>query len=326
MNGRLEKEIRFYEKMDNKVKSLPSVIGEYYISLRANRKSYTSIGVYINNVLHFAKFLFQDNIAEDFYKTVKVFDVEKYFISLETRTTSDGEKRVGDDVLQQRWSSLRNFFDFLVKRGYIEKNPINNVDRPKNQTEHKVTYLTKVEIGKLFNAINQNKSKMTVVRDKTIISLGIATGLRMSAIINLNIEDIDFDNGVINVIEKRKKVREIAIGENTQNQLKQWIKVRNNTFTSVESTALFLSQMKTRLSDDSVNAMLKKYCKQAGIQKKITMHKLRSSAACMLAKNQIPVKAIAKQLGHNQIATTMRYLDVFNEDMEKSKNILDDIL
>lgn len=326
MNGRLEKEIKFYERMDKKIKTCPPVIGEYYVSLRANRRSYTSIGVYINNVLHFAKFLFGESVKNDFYKNVCVTDVERYFISLETRATPDGEKRMGDDALQQRWSSLRNFFDFLIKREYVNKNPINDVDRPKNQTEHKVVYLTKTELNKLFKAIDQNPSKVMSIRDKTLISLGIATGLRVSAIVNMNVEDIDFNNGVINVIEKRKKVREIAIGENTKNQLKKWIQIRNDTFIDLDTTALFVSQKKRRLSDEGANDILKKYCEQAGIQKKITMHKLRSSAACLLAKNQIPVKAIAKQLGHNQISTTMRYLDVFNEDMERGKGILDDMV
>lgn len=326
MNGRLEKEIDFYNKMDAKIQNLPAVIGEYYVSLRANRKSYTTIGVYINNVLHFVKFLYGEHIGEKFYQSIQITDVEKYFISLETKTTGGGEKRMGDDALQQRWSALRNFFDFLMKRGYLDRNPISDVDRPKNQTEHKVVYLTKTEIGKLFKMIEQNPSHTMAVRDKTIISLGIATGLRVGAIVNMNIEDIDFDNGIIKVIEKRKKVREITIGENTQNQLKQWINIRNSVFDKLDTTALFVSQKRRRLSDEGANDILKKYCEQAGIQKKITMHKLRSSAACLLAKNQIPVKAIAKQLGHNQIATTMRYLDVFNEDMEKSKNILDGIL
>ena len=71
--------------------------------------------------------------------------------------------------------------------------------------------------------------------------------------------------------------------------------------------------------------LLAKYCDEAGIQR-ITPHRLRATAACMLAKNDIPVKAIAKQLGHNNITTTMRYIDVFNEDMEKTKNILDNLV
>ena len=326
MNGRLEKETQFYAKMEEKLRGLPAIIHEYYVSLRANRKSYTSIGVYISNVLHFAKFLYSENIPEQFYEKVKVADVERYFISLEVRMTSNGEKRVGDDIVQQRWSALRNFFDFLIKRGYLIENPINGVDKPKNQTEHSVTYLTKAEINKLIKTIEQNTSKVTAIRDKTFISLGLATGMRVSAIVNINIEDIDFDNNVIKVIEKRKRVREIAIGDNIKHQLQLWIRVRNDYFGELDTNALFVSQKRERLSDDAANKALKKYCEQAGINKKITMHKLRSSAACLLAKNQIPVKAIAKQLGHKQIATTMRYLDVFNEDMEKSKNILDSIL
>lgn len=325
MNGRLEKETRFYEKMEEKLKKIPPVIKEYYVSLRANRKSYTSIGVYISNVLHFARFLHGENIKNDFYKTVQISDVESYFISLEVRTTSKGEKRVGDDILQQRWSALRNFFDFLIKRGYLNVNPIIGVDKPKNQTEHSVTYLTKSEINKLLKAVEQNTSKITAIRDKTFISLGLATGMRVSAIVNINMDDIDFDNNIIRVIEKRKKVREISIGNNIKAQLQMWIRVRNDYFGELNTNALFVSQKRDRLSDDAANKALKKYCEQAGINKKITMHKLRSSAACALAKNNIPVKAIAKQLGHKQISTTMRYLDVFNEDVEKSKNILDNL-
>ena len=326
MNGRLEKEIQFYNKLEAKLKTLPPVLNEYYISLRANRKSYMSIGVYINNVLHFIKTIYTDKIPDNFYQSIQVFDVEKYFISLETRDTVDGEKRIGDDILQQRWGALRNFFDFLIKRGYLNNNPILDVDRPKNQTEHTVTYLTKVEINKLFKAIERNPSQIKSCRDKTIISLGLATGMRASAIVNINISDIDFDNSIINVIEKRKKVREIAIGENIKKQLQQWIQIRNEFFGVLDTDALFVSQRKCRITGKAVNDVLKKYCDVAGITKNITMHKLRSSAACLLARNQIPVKAIAKQLGHNQISTTMRYLDVFNEDMEKSKNILDNIL
>ena len=142
---------------------------------------------------------------------------------------------------------------------------------------------------------------------------------------NINIEDIDFDNNVINVIEKRQKVRTIQFGKQTSKMLKEWIDVRNSDFGDLDTNALFISQKKGRISVDSVGDLLAKYCDEAGIQR-ITPHKLRSTAACMLAKNDIPVKAIASQLGHNNITTTMRYIDVFNEDMEKTKNILDNLV
>lgn len=325
LTGRLEKEELFYQKINEKLKDLPTVLNEYYISMRANRKSYTTIGVYINNVLHFARFITNDNITDNFYKGITQTDVEQYMISLETKRNSKGVTRTGDDILQARWSSLNNFFDWLVKKKYVDVNPIQLVERPKNNTQHQVTYLTKTQINKLLKATDSNPSEAMAIRDRTIISLALATALRVSALVNINIEDIDFNNNVINVIEKRQKVRTIPFGEQTKKMLKEWIDVRHESFSDVDTDALFVSQKKGRISVDSVGDLLAKYCDEANIQR-ITPHKLRATAACMLAKNDIPIKAIAKQLGHNNIATTMRYIDVFNEDMEKTKNILDNLV
>lgn len=326
LTGRLEKETKFYEKMEQKMKGLPPIINEYYVSLRANRKAYTSINVYVNNVLHFVRFLHQDTIPNDFYKHISATDVESYFISLETRNTASGTQRMGDDVLQQRWSSLNHFFDFAIKRKYLDDNPIAAVSRPKNNTEHQVTFLSKAEINRLLKATDNNPNKVIGIRDKTIISLALATGLRISAVVNLNVQDIDFERGVVNVIEKRQKIRSIQIGENIKRMLDNWIQVRNNAYADVTMDALFLSRQKQRISVDAINDMLAKYCDEIGISKHITFHKLRSSAACQLAKAGLPVKAIAKQLGHSNIAVTMRYIDVFKEDEEKVLNVLDGLV
>lgn len=322
--GRLEKETQFYEKMKEKLKGMPKIIGEYCTSMRANRKSYTTVNVYINNVLHFARFVCDGDIAEDFYKHITPSDVENYMISLETKETASGIKRMGDDILQSRWSSLNTFFDWCLKRGYIDKNPMGVVNRPKNNTEHKVTYLTKVEINKLFKAIDKNENEVFRMRDKTIIGLALATALRVSAIVNINVEDIDFENGVIQVVEKRQKVREIPMGENTMNMLREYVEFRANEYKDVGSQALFLTKGYNRLSVWDANDMLEKYCDWAGI-KRVTFHKLRASSACALAKAGVPVKAIAQQLGHSGIGVTMRYLDVFNEDREKTKGVLDNL-
>jgi integrase/recombinase XerC len=322
--GRLEKETEFYNKMKIKLQGMPKILSEYCTSMRANRKAYTTVGVYINNVLHFANYVCDGKIPEDFYNNITPGDVEGYMISLETRETKSGTKRTGDDILQARWSSLNTFFEWLIQRGYIEKNPIKVVNRPKNNTEHKVSYLTKTEINKLFRAIDKEPNKIAAIRDKTVMSLALATGLRVSAISNINIDDIDFENGVINVIEKRQKIRGINIGDNMTNMLRDWIEVREVEFADVDSPALFISQKNTRLSGDAISDALTKYCDRAGI-KRITPHKLRASAACALAKAGVPVKAIAKQLGHSNTQVTMRYIDVFEEDSEKAKGILDNL-
>ena len=323
--GRLEKETKFYSNMEKKLQDLPKIFSEYYTSMRANRKSYTTIGGYINNVLHFANFVTNENITNDFYKNITSADVESYIISLETRETKNGIRRMGDDVLQMRWSSLNTFFSWLVKRGYIDNNPIIMVDRPKNQTEHKVTYLNKTEISRLFKAVERNPNKEMSIRDMTLFNLAIATGLRASALLNINIEDIDFENGIINVIEKRKKVREIAIGENVQIILKEWIAVRNKKFEGVATTALFVSNKKDRLSGEAANDALKEYCQKAGIQKHITLHKLRASTATNLAAAKVDLQTIAYILGHGNTAVTLRYTAILDENKKNAKDILDNL-
>jgi site-specific recombinase XerD len=323
VSGRLEKETVFYENMENKLNELPDIFNEYYTSMRANRKSFTTIGVYINNALHFANFVTKGKMTEDFYKHITPNDVESYMISLETRKTKDGVKRTGDDILQARWSSLNTFFGWLVKRGYITQNPMTVVDRPKNNTEHQVIYLNKTEINKLFKAVEQNPNKVMALRDATLFSIAIATGLRASALTNINLEDIDWENGTISVVEKRRKIREIPIGENTQQAIKEWIKIRNAEFADVNSNALFLSQKKTRLSGDAANDALKKYCADAGIQKKITLHKLRASTATNLAASKVDLQTIAYILGHGNTAVTLRYTAILDENKKNAKDILD---
>lgn len=324
--GRLEKELQAEKKMQSKLKDLPTIFTEYYTSMRANRKSYTTINIYINNVLHFANFITKNKLTEDFYKNISVNNVESYMISLETIKTKDGIKRTGDDILQARWSSLNTFFNWLVKREYISNNPMEAVDRPRNNVEHKVTYLNKVEINKLFRMVDKNPSPVMAARDKALFSLAIATGLRASALTNINKEDIDWENNVINVIEKRQKTRQIPIGENMCNILRTWIDIRDDEFSDVDTSALFLSQKRSRLSPDAANDALRKYCQEAGIQKKITMHKLRASAATNLAAAKVDIQTIGKILGHNSTNTTLKYVEVLDESKKNAIGILDKLV
>lgn len=324
--GRLEKETKFYEKMKVKLHGMPKILDEYCTSMRANRKAYTTVGVYINNVLHFANFVCGGKIPEDFYKNITPGDVESYMIFLETRETKDGVKRTGDDILQARWSSLNTFFEWLIQRGYIEKNPIKVVSRPKNNTEHKVTFLTKAELGKLFKAVDRNPNKVISMRDKALFSLAIATGMRASALVNINKEDINWDGGFIKVIEKRQKIREIPIGQNVMSVLRGWLDVRDEEFKDLSTTAMFVSQKNGRLSPDAANDALKKYCSEAGIQKKITLHKMRSTAATSLAAAKVDIQTIGNILGHRSTATTLKYVAVLDENKKSAVGILDNLV
>jgi site-specific recombinase XerD len=295
------------------------------VYLRAAKKTYTTIGTYMNYVVHFAKYLGDDKIKDDFYKSVSTSDIEGYIISLETKEVNGQLQRVGSDIQCARWSGLNTFFEFCVKRGYLTENPVAKTTRPKNTSEHSVTYLTRAEIKRIMKAIDKNASDVMRIRDKTIVSLALSTGMRVGAIVNLNVEDLNFDEQSISVIEKGNKSRNISIGENAVRLLQDWLIVRNKEFADVDTNALFISRKNVRITSKAVGDMLRKYTAEAGINKHITPHKCRSSAATNLAASGASIQAIAKQLGHNQISTTQRYVDVLKEETAKTVNILDNL-
>ena len=325
MNGRLEKELLAEKKMQEKLKTLPKIFSEYYVYLRAAKKTYTTIGTYMNYVVHFANFIGDGKIDVEFYKNTQTSDIESYIISLETKEVNGQLQRIGSDIQCARWSGLNTFFEFCVKRGYISENPVAKTTRPKNTEEHTVTYLTRPEIKRIMKAIDKNASDIMRIRDKTIVSLALSTGMRVGAIVNLNVEDINFDEQLINVIEKGNKHRGISIGENAVQLLKDWLVVRNKEFANLNTRALFISRKNVRITSKAIGDMIKKYTAEAGINKHITPHKCRSSAATNLAASGVSIQAIAKQLGHSNISVTQRYVDVLSEEQAKTVKVLDNL-
>ena len=326
MNGRLEKELLAEKKMQEKLKSLPKIFSEYYVYLRAAKKTYTTIGTYMNYVIHFAKYVGKDEIKDDFYKTTSISDIEGYIISLETKEVGGQLQRIGSDIQCARWSGLNTFFEFCVKRGYLDENPVAKTTRPKNTEEHAVTYLTKQEIKRIIKAIDKNTSEVMRIRDKTIMTLALSTGMRVGAIVNLNVDDINFDENVIMVIEKGNKQRGIPIGENTAQLLQYWIIVRNRVFADVDTNALFISQKNVRITSKAVGDMIKRYAEEAGINKHITPHKCRSSAATNLAAAGVDIQTIGHMLGHRSTNTTLRYISVLDEKKKEATGILDKLV
>lgn len=326
MNGRLEKELLAEKKMQEKLKTLPKIFSEYYVYLRAAKKTYTTIGTYINYVIHFANFICDSKIDTKFYKNTKTSDVEGYIISLETKEVNGQLQRVGSDIQCARWSGLNTFFEFCVKRGYLAENPVAKTTRPKNTEEHAVTYLTRPEIKRIMKSIDKNQSDIMRVRDKTIVTLALSTGMRVGAIVNLNIDDINFDENVIRVIEKGNKQRGIPIGENTAQLLQDWILVRNKVFAGVDTNALFISRKNVRITSKAVGDMIKRYAEEAGINKHITPHKCRSSAATNLAAAGVDIQTIGHMLGHRSTNTTLRYISVLDEKKKEATGILDKLV
>lgn len=321
MSGRIEKEKEARAKMDKKLAALPQIFTLFYNWMNARDKTYTTMENYINHNVDFMNFVAKGKKKENFYKTVTDDDIERYMVSIRRRVVNGEEVEVGDDIRAARWSSLNTFFKFLTQKKHIENNPMLQTERPKIKTKHSVTYMTPDEVKSVFERIEKESRPMVKNRDMCIVALGLSTGLRVSAIVNVDVEDIDFKENTIKVIEKGRKTRYIKFAENLRNIILVWLKDRELYFDGQATGPLFLSQQKNRISVDRVQETVRKYTNH--LPKHITPHKLRSSAAMNLYSNGVGILTIASVLGHENVATTQRYTSAYDEEQEQATNILD---
>lgn len=324
MGGRLEKEDRAKEKMGQKLENLPDIFRLFYNWMDAREKSYTTMDNYINHVVEFMNFHTKGKENSEFYKSVTDSDIEKYMTSIRRKNVNGEYVEVGDDIRAAKWSSLNTFFKFLSQKKHIDNNPMLLTERPKIKTKHTITYLNAEEIESVFEKISTEARPMVKNRDTCIVAIGLSTGLRVSAIVNIDVEDIDFRTKTIRVVEKGRKTREIKFGDNLRNLLLIWLKDRELYFNGQNSGPLFISQLKQRMSVDSVEKLVKKYTSH--LPKRITPHKLRSSAAMNLHGAGVDVLTIASLLGHENVTTTQRYVRAYDEDKVNAANILDDMI
>ena len=325
MNGRLESELKFTSRIQEKLKGLPQIFTEFYYHLEGEGKSYTTLSNYINHNVDFMNYITDGATTENFYLSITPSDVNRYMGAIRHKESNGKIIRTGDDIRAARWTSLRTFFEFLKNNSCIDENPLDKTNRPKIRTEHRVTFLKKDEINKVLDAVRLSATKQKKSRDLCLMSLMLSTGLRVSAVTQINIEDIDLINNTIKVIEKGNKVRTIAFGANLNGLIAQYLKDREKYFPDAETNALFLSQWKRRITDQAVRDIVAKYT--TDIQgKHITPHKLRASAATNLAASGVSIQAIAKVLGHENIQTTRRYVEVLDSEANKATNILDNLI
>lgn len=324
MNGWIEKNEKIKKQIETHLQTLPSIFTEFYVDMQGDGKSYTTIKNYINYVEHFMHYVTNGTVCDDWYTSIKVPLIKQYIVSLSTRKSGNEIVKTSDDYQALRWSAINTFFRFLTINDYIKQNPMLKTKRPKINTEHTVTYLTKSEIANVMQSIDTNYTGNMLTRDKAIIGLSLTTGIRVSALVQINIEDIDFNNNTIKVVEKRTKTKTIRFGDNTKHLLQDWIDTRTQYYSNVETSALFLSQWKRRITTNGVRDLVTKYTKD--IHKHITPHKLRATAATQAAAAGVNVQTIQDMYNHESIQTTMRYVKALNTEKEAAINIMDSVV
>ena len=324
MSGRIEQENKLKEKIQAKLDVLPHIFTEFYHYMEADQKSYASMKHYIEYVSDFMDAVVKDDNRDEFYKDITVPQIREYIISLRRRVEDGKEVKNSDSIQATRWSALNTFFSFLVMDDYLDINPMAKTKRPKNRTEKPIVYLEQNEIDMILEKIRSESKPQFVNRDLAIIMLGIGTGIRVGALVQINVNDIDFKENTIHVIEKGSKERYLKFGTNTRNILSAWLIDRTTYFNNVETDALFISQWRQRLTTEGIRKLMNKYADGIG-GKHITAHTMRKSTATNAIKTGADIQTVADMLGHQNIQTTRRYAAVLNEDKQKATDALDNM-
>ena len=218
----------------------------------------------------------------------------------------------------RRLSSLKGFFMFLIKEGIIDI-PLEEVEAPKKPF-HLPTLISLEEVEALLDAPNIEKDDE--LRDRAMLELMYASGLRVSELLNVKRGDVDLKLNIVTVMGKGGKQRKIPFGEYASDYIAKYINdVRSKNINS-KSSYLFLSKYGEPLSRQYFFKQIKKYAMIAGIKENISPHTLRHCFATHLLNNGADLRVVQEMLGHSNIATTQIYTHVTSKRIVEAYNAL----
>ena len=213
--------------------------------------------------------------------------------------------------------AIRMFHRFLAEEGRVTENVTDALESPK-MWKRLPECLSHAEVDRLLKAPNARKRQG--MRDQALLELLYACGLRASEAASLKLAAVDFQDQTVRVTGKGSKERMIPVGKRAQESLKRYVAGARNEWLTGEkkNEYLMLTRQGKRMSRQSVWAVLKKYAREAGIQKKIYPHILRHSFATHLLENGADLRVVQELLGHADIVTTQIYTHV---DISRLKGI-----
>jgi integrase/recombinase XerC len=217
------------------------------------------------------------------------------------------QKQYSKTTIARKLATLRSFYKFLVKRGQLSSNPVLVIRTPK-QEKKLPRFLEYEEVKKLLETPPMDS--WLGARDRAIMETLYSTGMRVSELVALNMDDIDFLGEVVHVRGKGKKERIAPISSSALQVIQHYMEFRNKRAQSnpnFDSKVLFVNKHGRRLSTRSVRRKMDKYLKMAGLDPAISPHTLRHSFATHMLNNGADLRSVQELLGHQSLSTTQIY-------------------
>ena len=269
-----------------------------YLDVERNASEHT-IKSYREDLVSLVEYLALDEERSPRPSEVTPLDLRGYISALH-------DAGYARSTISRRLASLRSFYRYAQREGLAEQNPAKPLRNPRKQRKlpH---FLSTDEIAKLLAAPNTGEA--LGLRDRAILETTYSAGLRVSELVSMNDDDLDFAGGLTRIRGKGRVERLAPLGSFAIRALQRWLKKRSLAVDQRgdEGTPVFVNRFGRRLSSRSVARMLEKYLKVTGLDTRTTPHTLRHSFATHLVDRGADIRSVQELLGHKSLITTQIY-------------------
>ena len=279
-----------------------------YIEVEKNFSKHT-VSAYSSDILSFLIWLNNKSISDVSYSTIREYLLYIQQFNYSKTTTA------------RKIASLRTFYRFLYREKVIETNPAIGIHSPK-RGKSLPEFLTEKEIDNILNKINMDSP--AGYRNRTILELLYATGMRISELSSLNFENLNLEENEIKVFGKGSKERIVLVSERAKRFLETYLKTVRYLIFKTDNTKqndpVFINKTGYRLQPQSVRSAIRDVVDKIELPKHVTPHVFRHSFATKLLENGADLRIVQELLGHSSISNTQIYTHVSTERLKQSYN------
>ena len=299
--------------------NLKKHINDFLIFAKEERNlSSHTISAYKSDLEKFYMFLkknnsiYLKNINEINIQTIRQF--KRFEMDRKELRPGRDKNHISGKTIARELASIKSFFKYLVQNEILKNNPAIMVKTP-NIEKTIPNFIQEKNIDQLMNL--PDKNSITGIRDRAILELFYATGIRLSELVNLNISSVDDSNNFIKVVGKGNKERIVPFGEKAKDAINVYINKRNRSWVGAEDVPLFTSIRGKRISQRTIQKRLSGYLEKIiGSKKGASPHILRHSFGTHLLDNDADIRSIQELLGHSSISSTQLYTKVNPQKMK----------
>ena len=286
-----------------------STINEYFIDLRTFFRYMKELRGMVSPTTQPDEISISD-IDMAFIRTITTTDVYEYMNYLRNERENSNKTRA------RKTSSVRMFFRYLSDYShYLETNPVKNLETPKPK-KALPQYLSLQQSVALLKSVSGDFAE----RDYCMLVLFLNCGLRRAELVGINLDDINRADHTLRIRGKGNKERMLYLNDACQQAVEQYLRVRPIDGVK-DKNALFLSRLKNRISLQGVHYIVKGYLSQVEGAEKMTVHKLRHTAATLMYQSGVDLRVLQNYLGHENLGTTEIYTHLSNEQIENAAKL-----